>query len=223
MSEDRHALLAAAAKPRRAAIDDAGVLSRLFSAAFAADPVMDWIARPAPMRARALEQFFFWLMRVRAIPYGEVWMSADASACAAWLPPGADASPGGFVEQMKLMPLFVRLCGFPRLLRGSAMADAMEKNHPHAPHFYLAFVAVAPRLQGLGLGGAILEATVKRADAAGAPAYLENSNPKNTRLYERCGFVAGKNIAPKGAPALLGMWRAQRTGIRYQVSGIRRA
>ncbi|MEJ0027573.1 MAG: GNAT family N-acetyltransferase [Rhizomicrobium sp.] len=207
MSEDRHALLAAAADPRRATIDDAGALSRLFAAAFTHDPVMDWIARPAPMRARALEQFFFWLLRVRAIPYGEVWMSRDAGVCAAWLPPGADASPGGFVEQMKLMPLFVRLCGFPRLLRGSAMADAMEKNHPAQKHFYLAFIAVAPRLQGLGLGGAMLETTVRRADAAGMPAYLENSNPKNTRLYERAGFVAGRNIAPKNAPPLIAMWR----------------
>jgi GNAT superfamily N-acetyltransferase len=207
MSEDRHALLAAAANPRRATVDDTGTLARLFAAAFTADPVMDWIARPAPRRAAALEQFFFWLLRARAIPFGEVWMSADASVCAAWLPPGTPASPGGFLEQMRLMPMFLRLCGFPRLGRGSAMGDAMEKNHPHEPHFYLAFIAVAPRLQGLGLGGAMLEATVKRADEAGMPAYLENSNPKNTRLYERAGFVARRDIAPKGAPPLIGMWR----------------
>ncbi|HEY0107833.1 MAG TPA: GNAT family N-acetyltransferase [Rhizomicrobium sp.] len=210
MSEDRHALLAAAAKPRRATIDDAGTLARLFAAAFAADPVMDWIARPAPNRARALEQFFFWLLRARALPFGEVWMSADAGVCAAWLPPGAPASPGGVVEQMRLLPMFVRLCGFPRLLRGSAIGDAMEKNHPQEKHFYLAFIAVAPRLQGLGLGGAMLEATVRRTDAAAMPAYLENSNPKNTRLYERAGFVAGRSIAPKGAPPLTAMWRAAR-------------
>ncbi|HWD26830.1 MAG TPA: GNAT family N-acetyltransferase [Rhizomicrobium sp.] len=210
MSQDRHTLLAAASNPRRATIDDAGTLSRLFAAAFTTDPVMDWIARPGAKRARALEQFFFWLMRVRAIPFGEVWMSPDASCATAWLPPGADASPGGFVEQMKLMPLFVRLCGFPRLMRGSAMADAMEKHHPHEKHFYLAFIAVAPRLQGMGLGGAILEATVTRADAARVPAYLENSNPKNTGLYERAGFVARKNIAPKDAPPLLAMWREKR-------------
>jgi ribosomal protein S18 acetylase RimI-like enzyme len=210
MSEDRHALLAAAAKPRRATADDAGVLSRLFAAAFTTDPIFDWIARPGAKRARALEQFFFWLLTVRAIPYGEVWMSADGGVCAAWLPPGADASPGSFVEQLMLVPMFLRLCGFPRLLRGSAMGDAMEKNHPHEKHFYLAFIAVAPRLQGLGLGGAMLEATVRRADEAQVPAYLENSNPKNTRLYERAGFVAGKNIAPAGAPPLIAMWRATR-------------
>jgi ribosomal protein S18 acetylase RimI-like enzyme len=210
MSEDRNTLLAAASNPRRATMDDAAVLSRLFAAAFTTDPVMDWIARPGPGRARALEQFFFWLMRVRAIPFGEVWMAPDASVCAAWLPPGMPASPGGFWEQLKLMPMFVRLCGFPRLTRGSAMGDAMEKNHPHDPHYYLAFVAVAPRLQGLGLGGAMLEATIKRIDAVKGAAYLENSNPKNTKLYERMGFVAKRSISPPGAPPLTAMWRPAR-------------
>ena len=210
MSQDRHALLAAAASPRRATMDDAGTLSRLLSAAFMADPVMNWIARTGQGRARALEQFFFWLLRVRALPFGEVWMSEGAAACAVWLPPETPASPGGFLEQMRLMPMFLRLCGFARLGRGSAMGEAMEKNHPHELHFYLAFIAVAPRLQGLGLGGTILESTIKRADEAHVPAYLENSNPKNTKLYERAGFVAGKNISPPGAPPLIAMWREKR-------------
>src|SRR5690349_12026104 len=208
MSADRHALLAAAAAPRRASDADASSLSRLFAAAFTTDPVFNWIARPGPRRPLVLEQFFFWLLKTRAIPFGEVWMSSDGGVCAAWLPPGAPASPGGFLEQLRLFPLFVRLCGIPRMARGSAMAEAMEKNHPHEPHFYLAFIAVAPRLQGLGLGSAILESNLKRIDALGAAAYLENSNPKNGRLYERHGFVARKNIAPAGAPTLVAMWRS---------------
>jgi len=210
--DDRHQRLEAAYNPRRAKADDTGKLSRLFSAAFYADPVFNWIARPGPRRAEALEQFFFWLLQVRAIPFGEVWMSETADVCAVWLPPNAPASPGGFMEQMRLMPLFLRLCGLPRIMRGSAMGDAMEKNHPHEPHFYLAFIASAPRLQGMGLGSAMIEATLKRVDEAGAPAYLENSNPKNTRLYERCGFMARKNIAPSGAPPLIAMWRPPRQG-----------
>jgi ribosomal protein S18 acetylase RimI-like enzyme len=87
------------------------------------------------------------------------------------------------------------------------MGDAMEKNHPHAPHFYLAFIAAAPRFQGMGLGGALLDATIRKVDEAGAAAYLENSNPKNMKLYERAGFVARKNISPPGAPPLIAMWR----------------
>jgi GNAT superfamily N-acetyltransferase len=90
---------------------------------------------------------------------------------------------------------------------GSAISGAMEKNHPRERHFYLFFMAVAPRFQGMGLGAAILEATLKRVDNAGMPAYLENSNPRNTRLYERAGFAAQKNISPEGAPPLIAMWR----------------
>ena len=207
MSEDRHELLAAASNPRRATPEDARTLARLFAAAFFADPVMDWIARPGPKRAAGLERLFYWLMHDRAIPFGEVWMAEGAPVAAAWLPPGTPASPGGLLEQIRLLPMFVRLCGLPRMGRGSAMGAAMEKNHPHQAHYYLAFIAVAPRLQGMGLGGAMLETCLKRVDAAKQPAYLENSNPKNTRLYERCGFVRQKNIAPTGSPPLLAMWR----------------
>jgi ribosomal protein S18 acetylase RimI-like enzyme len=207
MSAERHAHLQAAANPRRATPADTAQIARLFAAAFQSDPVMDWIARPGPKRAAGLERFFYWLLQTRAIPFGEVWMAQDGSVAAAWLPPGAPASPGGLIEQIKLLPMFVRLCGLPRLSRGSAMGAAMEKNHPHAPHFYLAFIAAAPRLQGMGLGSALLQANLKQIDEAGEPAYLENSNPKNTRLYERSGFATQKNIAPKGAPPLMAMWR----------------
>jgi len=209
-TQERHDRLAAAAAARRANERDAEVLSRLFAAAFLHDPVFDWIARAGPKRARGMERFFYWLLKTRAIPFGEVWMSEDRAVAAAWLPPQAPASPGGFVEQMRLLPMFVRLCGFPRLSRGSAMADAMEKNHPHEKHFYLAFIAVAPRLQGLGLGSTMLEANLRRIDGFGTPAYLENSNPKNARLYERHGFAARRNIAPPGAPPLIAMWRSGR-------------
>jgi len=198
-------LLAQVAAPRRAAVTDTAVLSRLFTAAFLSDPLFDWIARRGPKRAQALERFFFQLLRLRAIPFGEVWMSEGAAA--AWLPPGAEPNPEGLFEQMQLLLPFVRLCGLARLGRGPALAALIEKNHPASPHFYLAFLAVAPRLQGRGLGSALLAATLKRADERAMPAYLENSNPKNARLYERAGFVARRNIAPPGAPPLITMWR----------------
>lgn len=209
MTEDRHALLAAAARPRRAKDADARPLARLLSAAFLTDPVFDWIARPGRRRAEVMEEFFFWLLKTRALPLGEVWMSEGVAAV--WIPPDAPASPSGFFEQLRLLPLFLRLCGLPRFRRGAAMGDAMEKSHPHENHFYLAFIAVAPRLQGLGLGGAMLEANLQAIDAQGAAAYLENSNPKNTRLYERAGFVARRNIAPAGAPPMIAMWRGARS------------
>jgi GNAT superfamily N-acetyltransferase len=86
----------------------------------------------------------------------------------------------------------------------------MEKAHPRERHFYLFFMAAHPSFQGKGLGSAILEATLNHIDETGMPAYLENSNVKNTRLYERAGFVAKKNISPDGAPPLIPMWRPAR-------------
>jgi ribosomal protein S18 acetylase RimI-like enzyme len=209
MNEDRHVLLAGASNPRRAKDADARALSRLLSAAFQTDPVFDWIARPGRRRAQVMEEFFFWLLKTRALPFGEVW--TGDGVVAVWIPPDAPASPGGFLEQLHLLPLFLRLCGLPRFLRGSCLGDAMEKSHPHESHFYLAFIAVAPRLQGLGLGSAILGANLARIDAQGAASYLENSNPKNARLYERAGFVARRNIAPAGAPPMIAMWRSPLT------------
>jgi len=208
---DRHLLLAEAASPRRARAGDAPQLARLMAAAFAADPVMDWIARPGPKRAHGLTRFFHGLLALKAIPLGEVWMAPSGGAVTIWLPPGTPPTAGGFRAQLRMLAVFLRLCGVPRLLRGYAMGDAMERHHPPGPHYYLAFIAVAPRLQGLGLGSALLEATLQRIDATGCDAYLENSNPKNTRLYERAGFAARGNIAPGRAPPLLSMWREGRT------------
>jgi len=210
LEDMRHIRLAAAANPRRATQADAVALARLFASSFLADPVMGWVARSGAGRRDGLEQFFHWVLTVRAVPFGEVWMAEDASVCAAWLPPDAPASPGGLLEQIRLLPMFIQLCGMSRLLRGQAMADAMDKNHPHERHYYLAFVAAAPQFQGMGLGSAMMDATLKRIDASGLPAYLENSNPRNTRLYERCGFAAQRNIAPNAAPPLVAMWRAAR-------------
>jgi ribosomal protein S18 acetylase RimI-like enzyme len=210
MSEDHSARLRAAFAPRRAKMKDAGALAQLFTAAFFNDPILDWISRSGPKRAAGLEAFFFRLLCKRAIPAGEVWMSDDGAACAIWLPPGIPAWPVGLVAQLRLLPLFVRLCGFGRLARGAAMSGAMEKAHPHERHFYLFFMAVDPSFQGRGLGSAILDATLKHIDEAGMPAYLENSNLRNTRLYERAGFVPQKSISPEGAPPLIPMWRTAR-------------
>ena len=210
MNEEDSTRLRAAASPRRAKPDDAGALTRLFTAAFLNDPVMDWMARSGPKRASGLDAFFFRLLCGRAIPAGEVWMSDDGAACAIWLPPGVSAWPVGVVAQLRLLPLIEQLCGFDRLARAAALSGAMEKAHPREEHFYLYFLAADPRFHGKGLGSAILDATLKHIDQAGTPAYLENSNPRNARLYERTGFVAQNNISPEGAPPLIPMWRTAR-------------
>ena len=151
---------------------------------------------------------FFRLLSTRAIPAGEVWINDNGTSAAIWFPPGMQAWPVELVAKLKLLPLFLTLCGFGRMRQGDTLSDAMERAHPQEPHFYLYFLAVDPALQGMGLGSRILDATLKRIDEMGLSAYLENSNPRNTRSYERAGFLARNNIAPEGAPPLIPMWRA---------------
>jgi GNAT superfamily N-acetyltransferase len=84
----------------------------------------------------------------------------------------------------------------------------MDKAHPKDEHYYLAFLGIRRSAQGTGLGSALLSSMIERCDAEGVPAYLENSNPRNTALYARHGFEERDYLAvPKGCPPLLGMWR----------------
>jgi ribosomal protein S18 acetylase RimI-like enzyme len=199
---------------RRATLGDVPSLARLFAAAFVRDPLFDWLARAGTKRQRALQSFFARMLERRTLPHGETWVCADGLAAAAWIPPHAQAAPSRLTEDLRMLPVILRLTGLTRLPRGAAMAAAMESAHPKVPYFYLAFIGVAPRMQGAGLGSALLRQTLARADAVGAGAYLENSNPRNLKLYERAGFVVTREVkARPDAPPVFAMWRAPVTSL----------
>jgi ribosomal protein S18 acetylase RimI-like enzyme len=197
---------------RRATADDVPRLARLFTAVFANDPVSCWLTGAGRSRRAALERFFLKVLKSRTVPQGETWLAANGLAAAAWIPPYATAQSPTLLDDLRMFPTILRLTGLQKLTRGAAMASAMANAHPEEPCFYLAFIAVAPRLQGAGLGSLLLERTLARVDAARAGAYLENSNPRNLKLYERMGFsVTREIVARRDAPPLFAMWRpAQR-------------
>lgn len=57
-------------------------------------------------------------------------------------------------------------------------------------HYDLKYIAVAPRWQGVGIGGALLRAvaTLLDCDPGTAGGYLVTANGSNRRLYERHGY-----------------------------------
>jgi GNAT superfamily N-acetyltransferase len=67
-----------------------------------------------------------------------------------------------------------------------------------------------PGAQGHGLGGALLAHTLRLADAAGEPAYLEASSTRSRVLYERHGFEVTGELSVDGSPPMWPMWRAPR-------------
>lgn len=208
--QEAAAARANAATPLKAGRADIPRLKALLADAFGDDPLLTWIFRAGSGFPRALDTYFQFALTEQCLPHDALFMSADAHAGAVWLPPsglGALRTPPG--QMLRMLPRLVRMTGWSRIPRAIAAGEAMEKHHPpEPPHWYLFFIGVTSSARGKGLGSAILEATLAQADAEAMPAYLDNSNPKNTRLYERHGFRVVSEYRPrKDAPPLWGMWR----------------
>jgi ribosomal protein S18 acetylase RimI-like enzyme len=90
----------------------------------------------------------------------------------------------------------------PSVLWRSLAADAtMHKHHPTDPHFYVWMLAVAPSHQRTGVGRALLQTALTRAEQLGAFAYLETAKPDNLPYYSSFGFrEVGEAALPRGAP-----------------------
>ncbi len=183
-------------------MEDADEIADILSEAFTEDPVMCWMFGGAhPQRVTFLE-----LARTVYLRHGFGHI-ADNSAATLWLPTHIKAKLPP-IGKLRIFLSAFQSGGFGVLQRGWRTEQVMEASHPEAPHFYLFAVGVRKKMKGKGLGGRIIRAGLKRADEAGAPTYLENSNPMNTPLYERLGFKAIAPLKlPTGSPPLLGMLR----------------
>ncbi len=85
--------------------------------------------------------------------------------------------------------------------------EQMEYHQPDEPHWHLPLIGVDPAKQGSGYGSQLLQHTLDEIDRRGEIAYLENTNPVNTPLYERYGFELMGIIQTDGTPPLFPMIR----------------
>ncbi|HEX7927211.1 MAG TPA: GNAT family N-acetyltransferase [bacterium] len=199
----------AAAHPRIATLADLEPCVRVLSAAFAEDPVTVWYLRADRWKAWALRRQFEGILGGWVLELGHTWIAADGGACAVFLPPDDDPQRRGLLEWPWLLRRLRPNTGWLRLPRAVRLIATMEAHHPATPpHYYVWFLGVDPARQGHGLGEALMRAVLARYDTEGVPSYLENSNPRNTRLYERLGYVTREAYRPLwGGPELVGMWR----------------
>ena len=187
---------------RDARIEDAQAVSSILAEAFSDDPVMTWMFGGSG----PIQRLFDELTRDVYLAHGFGHIS-DNAAAALWLPPGGKVRLP-FMNELRLAASVLRNGGVSALKRAKATAQVVQSNHPQEPHYYLFAVGVLPAYQGKGFGGRIIRAGLARADRDGASAYLENSKPRNTPLYERLGFQPIDFLGlPSGAPPLLGMLR----------------
>ncbi len=107
-------------------------------------------------------------------------------------------------EILGLLPL-----GVPALHRAGLMARSSTIHDPAVRHWHLELVGVEPDLQGQGIGGKVVEAALRVADAASEPAYLETDTARNVEFYRRHGFEVMGTEEPLGVQ----MWYMERPAV----------
>ena len=178
-----------------------GVMAR----AFDDDPIANWFAAQDKSRARRILDFMNVAYQMTA-PHGDAYTTNDLQGGAYWSPPGKWKM--GILEQLRLMPAMIRVASLKRVPALMGGLNAIEKKHPHAPHYYLMALGVEPALQGKSIGTQLMAPVLEKCDSEGIPAYLESSKEINVPLYERNGFKVTEQFqVPNGGPPIWLMWR----------------
>jgi ribosomal protein S18 acetylase RimI-like enzyme len=189
---------------RTASVHDIARIAAALGQAFVDDPVMVW-AIPERDRRRSVLPGFFTVFTAAYQRHGHVYRTADGAAAALWAPPGVAAV--GDDEGEEFGAALGEICGADAA-RMFAISALLDEHHPHEPVWYLNFIGVEPAGQGRGLGSAMLEHVLVRADRDGASAYLDATSARNRALYERHGFVATGELAVPDGPSFWPMRRA---------------
>ena len=191
---------------RTAAADDVPKVAAALADALINDPVFTFL-RPGRLRAKPR------LRRILAVEMeqyvlrngGTVWTTPGYDGAVAELPPGAWEMPKSATGKETLKWLWAFRTRLPRAVR---VQRAMEERHLREPHYYVRTVGVRTALQGQGVGSALMQPTLERADSAGLPTYIEASSERSAALYERLGFVhMGVVELPEGGPPVWPMRR----------------
>lgn len=176
--------------------------------AFSADPPMVWFTPQDEGRVERLRPYFRALVGKLHLLHGEVWMSEDPVGAAAWVAPGS--WPFSTWQRRGVIPTELRTFGrHPvRTMRG---VEAIERNHPKEPHWYLEYIGVEQAGQGSGAGSALLRPMLERCDTEGSPAFLNAGSERSKALYARHGFKPTEEFRlPEDGPPLWRMWRDPR-------------
>lgn len=180
-------------------------LTAVMAKAFDDDPFANWVAAQDPKRTQRIYDFMDVALRITG-RHEEVYTTDGIQGGAYWAPPGKWKM--GMVQQLGLLPAMVRTATLRRVPAIMGGLTAVEKKHPHAPHWYLLALGVEPDLQGCGIGTQLMAPVLERCDREGTPAYLESSKERNVPMYERNGFKVTEEFqVPNGGPPIWLMWR----------------
>ncbi|GGM47652.1 N-acetyltransferase [Longimycelium tulufanense] len=191
------------ARARRATADDLPAIVGTLTKAYAGYPWMSWTIA-ADDHHRRLRAFQLLFTEQIAFRFGEVWIAHGGSAVAVWTPPDAEVPDHVMAEYQARAE---EIQG-ERAAVAAASQILCRPHRPQEPHWFLGPVAVQPKLQGRGLGRAVLKPGLAAADEQWRPCYLETSSERNLRLYRHLNFQVTKELTmPGGGPRVWCMRR----------------
>lgn len=183
--------MSAPPRVRTAKTGEADLVADVLHDAFADEAGLNYWLRQGQAKDRARRRFFAAAVRDAIHPQRVLHVAEAAGVAqgaAIWLNPGDHAYDYSPLQELMLTPLLLRIAGIAGMRRALGLGKQLASHHPKAPHAHLTFLGVRPSAQGLGVGSAILKATLAPLDAAGTLAFLETSTERNVALYQRHGF-----------------------------------
>lgn len=190
---------------RKASSTDKAVLVPVVARAFASQPVTHWLVgsdAAALSRGERLIELEF----EKALPYELTYTTNDLCAAALWHPP--DKKNDLKRDLMLALKSAAQIRLGRNFLSLVMMGLRLGLSEPEARHFYLAILAVAPSLQGKGIGARLLQPGLALCDRQGVPAYLVTDTEGAVRFYQRLGFQVRNHIPVfRTSLSLWTMWR----------------
>jgi GNAT superfamily N-acetyltransferase len=158
---------------------------------------------PDPARRRHALLPFFEGALADGIRHGCVWGAFAAGTlvgAAVWLPPGR--YPWSTARKLRAQPRMLRaLAAAPRSASAfGRLGQHIEAAFPSGTYWYLQVVGVDEGAKGAGVGTALLEPGLRRADRDRTPCYLETDSERNVGWYRRLGFRIERSGLPFAGP-----------------------
>ena len=174
---------------------------------FADNEIWAWMLGGEKPVRRALPRHYRAMIRHVYAPRSSAWTTPDTLGGALWFPPERLklSLRESFWELASLMPQLATSLG-----RASRWQGLVDSHHPKQPHWYLNTLSVDPGAQRGGVGTALIQPGLDRADADGVGAYLETQRRANIPFYRRFGFEETEEIKLPDSPPVWLMWRPPR-------------
>lgn len=200
------------ARVRPATHADLPYIVATLGTAYMNEPLAAWIVGKNCKHLKPiLKGYFYAIADAFYLPSGGVLMTEDRTGAMFWLPQTVSVQDLRITKLPQLFWPMIRYGGaasIGMIRRIMIVSSLTENKHPHEPHCYVYLLGVHPKLQGRGIGSALLDEFIACCDHEQCIGYIETATPLNRVLYERYGFqVVDEIIFPEEGPRIWCMVR----------------